>query len=140
MPIHRLYAIVCPNDRCSDRIVLPRQSHLGTFEYPINQSTDVWPIRYLCQRNKQWYAAHAEAIRPASVDRPDPQPRIKCLVHYVFSNGNVDDLQRVNIYTDTKTPWTENGDLLIEHLLMPSGLWKDSYGKAHWVSEDLLYW
>jgi hypothetical protein len=57
------------------KILLPRQSHLGTFVGPQNQPTDIWPIKILCNENGRLYERSHDMIRREVYPIPDPSQR-----------------------------------------------------------------
>jgi len=61
------------------------------------------------------------------------------LVLYVFSNGRPDSLVRLRIYSKESEFYTaayETFDATVERILVPSGLWLESYGRASNVLVD----
>lgn len=51
-----------PDTEC--RVFLPRQSPLGTFEYPRCQPTGEWPVTFLCLRHGHLYRCPGDRVRP----------------------------------------------------------------------------
>jgi hypothetical protein len=76
-----------------------------------------------------------EAIHPEDVEMLGQG----LLVQYVFSNGQLDSITRLWVYSkesELYTPEYETVDGAIKRILIPSTLWKESYGYAKNVLVD----
>ena len=135
MPKQKVFTIQCPSLGCHDYAVLPRQSLLGIFEDRPYPFTDAWPINYLCKRCERVSVHPVEAIHPEDVEMLGQG----LLVQYVFSNVQLDSLTRLWIYSkesELYTPEYETVGGAIKRILIPSALWKESYGYAKNVLVD----
>src|SRR5271163_1544878 len=125
-----LYVIPCPTPGCEDYIFLPRQSLLGRFDNLQNRPTDDWPIKYLCQHCGQWFDHPAEVIRHQGVPVQAQNLVQDILVRYDFLSGPMNSLRRYWLYTKATLPWSQ--EQLVEHLLKPSGMWRESHGEPRY--------
>ncbi len=66
--LQRVYLIICPE--CGESIPLPRRSLLGTFEHPLRQPTDIWPITYLCSECESLSVHKEQMIRLQGIEAP----------------------------------------------------------------------
>jgi hypothetical protein len=140
MAIQRVYLIHCPNDQCPDYAILPRQSHLGRFDEAEVPATDIWPITYFCQCCRHTSEVPFEKI---CLENAETQNHDQ-IVRYDFSNGQQNSLVRFQIYTKEIYPsnldkiYEQDAIEAIERILIPSGLWQDSYGKPEYVGIDRM--
>ena len=122
--------IQCRN--CARRIVLPPQSHLGTFDGQISPSKDIWPINFLCLSCVQLSVIPPQAIH---LTERETQGRNQ-LVRYDFSSALEGCSAHVAIYTQecaVPESLTDSREYVLEdeaeaRVLLPSRLWRDSYG------------
>lgn len=127
--------IRCQN--CGRNIVLPPQSHLGTFGDQINPSKDIWPINFLCLKCGLVSVTPPQAIHLVELETRDQSP----LVRYDFSSALSGSSGHVAIYTqECSENGHERGDIpqseSINLVLLPTRLWRDSYGPEINVSID----
>jgi len=76
-------------------------------------------------------------IRPVIVEKAG----LSRLFRYDFSNGQLDPLVRLTIYTKEKNPSQinlEDSQQAIDRILTPFGLWKDAYGTPKKVGIDWM--
>jgi hypothetical protein len=139
MPIERVHLFRCPNQKCSNYAVLPRQSHLGTFADQPSPAKDIWPIRYLCRSCGLASEIPAQAIHPEEAEMPEQNQ----LVRYDFSSDQSGSLVSFAIYSKERRLYRTSPDIrredaygAIEHVLKPFGIWLDSYGDTIQVSID----
>ena len=130
--LQRVYCVHCPHPKCGDTIVLPRQSPLGTFEYPHCQPTGEWPIDYLCIYCAQVFSFPVEAIHLEGVEALDQS--LPYLWRYVFSSDDMHSVRKYWIYAKSLRPKSE--EELIEGILKPTGKWKPEHGKPRLVGYD----
>lgn len=136
MPI-QFHQFCCPNPRCSDRTVLPRQSPLGKFDGQPSPSKDIWPIKYLCRACGQSSEIPDEAIHPKVAENTDRNQ----LFQYVFSNGQPDSVVRIWIYCKENQFFAAGhttAQEAIQNVLLPSGFWRDFDGSPKFVGIEPL--
>jgi len=139
MPIELVHLFRCPNQKCSDYAVLPRQSHLGRFADQPSPAKDIWPIRYLCRSCGLASEIPAQAIHPEEAEMPEQNQ----LVRYDFSSDQSGSLVNFAIYSKERRLYRTSPDIrredaygAIEHVLKPFGIWLGSYGDTIQVSID----
>ena len=129
MNVPPVYLVRCPTKGCPVRIVLPPQILPEKYAGQLNPSIHIWPINYLCHRCGQTSLIPDEAIHQEAYEKPDQNQ----LIRYLFSNGRLDSLERVWLYTTENEEFEDfqqTGEQSIERILKPSGIWDDSWGPA----------
>lgn len=126
MSIKSAYLFRCPNLKCSDYTVLPRQSHLGNFDGLSNPSKGIWPINYLCRRCELGYEISESMIHREGVETL----ALGQLVRYDFSSDQLGFLMHCEIYCKENEAYNEDHPDMhepVESVLKPSRFWQGSY-------------
>lgn len=127
------YASACllsalSESRCDDTIVLPSQSRLGRFSYPQCEPTAEWPIDYRCRDCGFVSRFPVESIHLAGVKALDQGPQSKILWCFEFSSDHERSVRLHWLYFKG-LPRSISKQELIDHFLIPTGTWKEEYGK-----------
>jgi len=124
---------------CGRHIILPSQSHLGTFDGQINPSKNIWPINYFCLPCGLLSKIRLQAIQLEEIETRDQYQ----LVRYDFSSAQVGCSAHIAIYTQEALleAFSDSKEYVPEHeagdrVLLPSLLWRDSYGHQFNVGID----
>jgi hypothetical protein len=139
MPNELVHLFRCPNQKCTDFSVLPRQSHLGDFATKPSPAKDIWPIRYLCRSCGLASEIPVQAIHTEGVEMPVQNQ----LVRYDFSSDQSGSLVSLAVYSKERRLHRtspdirrEDPDAAIEHVLRPFGVWQGSHGDTIQVRID----
>jgi hypothetical protein len=127
--LQNVYFVRCPNPKCEETIALPRQSQLGTFEYPHCQPTDEWPIDFQCISCASVFFVPVEAIHLGGIE--ERHRSLPYLWRYEFATVDTHSIRKYSIYA--KALMRRSNDVLIEGMLKPTGKWKPEHGDPRFV-------
>jgi hypothetical protein len=135
-----IYEFVVLGDREGEKIVLPRQSPLGTIEGLDYQPTDIWPAIFVCTRHGSAFSRSAQAVELEEIPKPDQGSRdsqlwqIECrcdhencgrmLAIYTQGSALIDAFEIVHLVLKAKPkiPCEGHDLVLSEQRMIASGL------------------
>jgi len=132
MLMQRLFVLHCPG--CSETIVLPRRSPLGTYGNLQYQPTDMWPLTYLCQSCGLVSELQVEEIHLEDVRALAQSIHSENLWRYDFSCGQGNSYMMIAIHTKG-LKGAAQGDV-IDNVLGKTSFCADlATAKLQWTSE-----